>query len=665
MKFAIPRIAFAICTPFFLVSLCSAKIGGPLWTFQTGDAIFSSPTIDSAENLYFGSVDGKVYSIDKDGSERWSIQTGDWVESSAALSPDESTIYIGSWDNKLYALATVDGTALWTYETDSLVFSSPAVSSSGEIYFGGSDGFLYALSPAGDLLWDVFIEGEVDSSVVIGPSGNLYLASSSGTVFSIDRSTGAEIWTFEVPTENGALGRETQITSSCMLDGKGALYFGSNNFFVYALDSDNGSLLWKYETGGAIDASPTLSIDGNVLISSQDGFLYSLDTNGNFVWRTSIGANYYTSAVVDEVGRIYVGSFIDNTLSYLNLVSPDGTLLQQIGFAGIIDSSVALSSDGALYFGNNDGKLYAYSNGARLSNSVWPKFRGGQAGRGSLEGYIPPVANKERLFNIALRGVPLSGEEVIIAGFSVVGSGEKNLLIRAVGPGLLNKGVSDFLEDPSVSFFGPAGPFGGNDDWGQSASAGILPEEMARVGAFALDEGSTDSADIVSLTSGVYTAIVANEGGESGITLVEVYNADADDTEASLSNVSMRGRVGTGSEALIAGFVIEGNLPKRILIRAIGTGIVAQGVNNVVSDPTLSLYRGFSVIDSNDDWDVQPEKEQLASLMSSAGAFDLTDGSGDSALFLWLEPGLYTAIVSGNNDETGVALVEIYDLTGL
>ena len=105
---------------------------------------------------------------------------------------------------------------------------------------------------------------------------------------------------------------------------------------------------------------------------------------------------------------------------------------------------------------------------------------------------------------------------------------------------------------------------------------------------------------------------------------------------------------------LIAGFVIEGNLPKRILIRAIGTGIVAQGVNNVVSDPTLSLYRGFSVIDSNDERDVQPEKEQLVSLMSSAGAFDLTEGSGDSAFFLWLEPGLYTAIVAGNNDETGV-----------
>jgi hypothetical protein len=114
---------------------------------------------------------------------------------------------------------------------------------------------------------------------------------------------------------------------------------------------------------------------------------------------------------------------------------------------------------------------------------------------------------------------------------------------------------------------------------------------------------------------------------------------------------------------LIAGFVIEGNLPKRILIRAIGTGIVAQGVNNVVSDPTLTLFRGFSVIDSNDDWDAQPEKEQLVSLMSSAGAFDLIEGSGDSALFVWLEPGLYTAIVSGNNDETGVALVEIYDLT--
>ena len=77
----------------------------------------------------------------------------------------------------------------------------------------------------------------------------------------------------------------------------------------------------------------------------------------------------------------------------------------------------------------------------------------------------------------------------------------------------------------------------------------------------------------------------------------------------------------------------------------------------------MRLFRGTSVIESNDDWDAHPEKAQLESFMSSAGAFALEEGSGDSAMFVWLEPGLYTAIVSGKNDQTGIALVELYDLT--
>lgn len=666
MRSRISKNSLLVLLALFISHYSSAEIGSQQWSFPTGDAVFSSPVIDRLGNVYFGSVDGKLYSVDANGNERWSVQTGDWIESSAALSPNESAVYVGSWDNKLYAVSTTTGSVLWTFDTGSLIYSSPAVGNDGTVYFGGSDGFVYALNPSGGLVWDVFLEGELDSSVVIGPSGHLYVASSLGFVHSLEKDTGTVRWSFEVPLELGAFDRETQITSSCMLDGTGALYFGSNNYFVYALDTADGSLLWKYETGGVVDASPTLSIDGNILISSYDGYLYSLDTSGDLVWRTDIGANYYTSAVVDELGRIYVSSYISDTLSYLNLLSADGTILQRIGFAGIVDSSVALGPEGKLYFGNNDGNLYAYSNTSRLSNSVWPSFRSGLAGRGNLEGYTPPVANKERLYNIALRGTPKGGEEDIIAGFAIGGTGSKNLLIRAVGPGLLSQGVTDYLEDPRVDFFHWInGSIGENDDWGQSASAEVLPEEMARVGAFPLEAGSADSADLLSLESGaVYTAIVSNAGGADGIALVEVYNADVGESDSVLANVSMRGPVGTGDEVLIAGFVIEGNLPKRLLIRAVGSGLVAQGVNNALADPTLSLYRGVSAIETNDDWDSHPERTLLEAFMDSAGAFELEEGSGDSAMFVWLEPGLYTAIVSGVNASTGVALVELYDLTG-
>ena len=121
------RIAFVLC--LFAASLIKlgAEIGNELWRFSAGDVVFSSPTLDGAGNIYFGALNGRVYSIDDEGNERWSVQTGDWVESSAALSPDESTIYIGSWDNSLYAIDAATGVVEWTFVTGSLIFSSPAV----------------------------------------------------------------------------------------------------------------------------------------------------------------------------------------------------------------------------------------------------------------------------------------------------------------------------------------------------------------------------------------------------------------------------------------------------------------------------------------------------------------------------------------------------------
>ena len=319
-----------------------SEVGNQLWTFQAGDSIFASPTIDGEGNVYVGSLDGKLYCVDAAGLELWSAQTGDWIESSAALSPDENTVYVGSWDNKLYAINTENGSTLWSVETGSLISSSPSVADDGSIYFGGTDGFLYGLNSDGTLKWEIFVGGEMDSSVAIGTSGELYVASSEGIVYSFDEF-GQELWSFEIPEELGATGRETLIVSSCMLSGSGELYVGCSNYFFYALDTIDGSMLWNFETSGEIDASPTMSIDGNILMSSRDGFVYSLNSEGGLIWKTDIGVNFYTSAVVDEVGRIYVSSYISETLSYLNLLSPDGVILQQVAFPDIIDSSVSLS----------------------------------------------------------------------------------------------------------------------------------------------------------------------------------------------------------------------------------------------------------------------------------------------------------------------------------
>jgi hypothetical protein len=142
-----------------------------------------------------------------------------------------------------------------------------------------------------------------------------------------------------------------------------------------------------------------------------------------------------------------------------------------------------------------------------------------------------------------------------------------------------------------------------------------------------------------------------------GIALVEVYEADS--TPSSLVNLSCRARVGTGGDILIAGFAVAGSEPKRVLIRAAGPSLAALGVTGALADPRLEVIREGTgaIVATNDNWD-----SALAPAASSVGAFALTPGSRDAAIIVTLPPGAYTAQVSGVNNTTGVALVEVYEL---
>jgi hypothetical protein len=149
----------------------------------------------------------------------------------------------------------------------------------------------------------------------------------------------------------------------------------------------------------------------------------------------------------------------------------------------------------------------------------------------------------------------------------------------------------------------------------------------------------------------------APAGTAGGLQLVEVYDAGTDDGSA-LLNVSARNRVGTGDDILIAGFVIVGSSKKHVLIRGVGPALNFKfGVAGALNDPKVTLFTSSgTAITSNDDW-----SDSLASTFARLGAFDLQSGSKDAALFVALDPGVYTAQVAGADGGTGEALVEIYD----
>jgi hypothetical protein len=274
------------------------------------------------------------------------------------------------------------------------------------------------------------------------------------------------------------------------------------------------------------------------------------------------------------------------------------------------------------------------------------------------------TGGQSRLTNVSTRGfVPAGG--ALTPGFVLQGGAPKALVIRAVGPTLGSFGVDGTLADPVLDVIplGSETATASNDNWGGAAA---LAAAFSRVGAFALAAaGSSDASVVASLSaagSGAYTVrITSKSPNAGGVALAEVYDEDAFGPSGRLVNVSTRGFVGTGDQALVPGFFIGGTAPKQVLIRAVGPGLAQFGVTGVLADPQLTLVplgQDFAVA-ANDNWG---GTAALQAAFTQAGAFVLPASSADAAIVVRLPPGGYTVVVSGVGNTIGTALVEVYDL---
>jgi hypothetical protein len=163
------------------------KPGDVIWEFETGDMVQSSPAIGSDATIYVGSYDNKLYAINPDGSKKWAFETGNYVLPSPAIGSD-GTIYVGSEDNNLYAI-NPDGSKKWAFETGDEVHSSPAIGSDGTIYVGSEDNNLYAINPDGTKKWAFDTGDDVNSSPAIGSDGTIYFGSDDGYFYAIKSSS--------------------------------------------------------------------------------------------------------------------------------------------------------------------------------------------------------------------------------------------------------------------------------------------------------------------------------------------------------------------------------------------------------------------------------------------------------------------------------------------
>jgi len=132
--------------------------------------------------------------------------------------------------------------------------------------------------------------------------------------------------------------------------------------------------------------------------------------------------------------------------------------------------------------------------------------------------------------------------------------------------------------------------------------------------------------------------------------------------EDRLINMSTRGFVGTGNQALICGFIVSGTKSKTLVVRAVGPSLAKYNVSGVLANPALRIFNSAgSVIAGNDDWEYNANYAALKLATKSVGAFDLDAGSKDAAMLVTLPPGTYSAIATGMNETTGISLLEIYE----
>jgi cyclophilin family peptidyl-prolyl cis-trans isomerase len=259
------------------------------------------------------------------------------------------------------------------------------------------------------------------------------------------------------------------------------------------------------------------------------------------------------------------------------------------------------------------------------------------------------------LANISTRVVVGTQDDVLIGGFIVRGTGAKRVAIRALGPSLASSGIHNFLSDPKLELHDSKGHvIASNDNWQSAANE----QDVIDVGL--APKKPNEAVILTTLPSGdggsAYTAVVSGANGSSGIGLVEVYDIDSG-PGSSVLNISTRGNVEQSDDVMIGGFIVSGDGSQNVLVRAIGPSLGDQGIDDALSDPTLTLYDGDgNQIAFNDNWRSSPNANAIrASTIAPSNP-------KESAVLMNLAPGNYTAIVRGAGNATGTALVEAYAL---
>jgi outer membrane protein assembly factor BamB len=675
--------------------------GAVKWTFRMGNptsASYTSPVVAPDGTIYCAGGDSRLYAIAPDGVQKWSYAT-DLIFASPAIAAD-GTIYIGviAPTRRMLAIRP-DGTLKWDYVTNSSVSSSAAIAADGTIYFGCGDKNLYALTPGGTLRWTYETGGAIHtSSPIIASDGSIFIGSLDGKVYCIG--------------PDGTLRRSyataQEVRSAPMLH-NGRLYIPSWDYRLYAVEVGlvPASSPWPMHRQNARRTARLITTALGIGVQPRtqsaevaETITFSVGASGSapltYQWLfngqpiagavatshrvdpvTHANGGQYSVRVTDAIGTVASSAATLTITTPLVLPSVFTAPATQTTIAGTnLTLSVATIGttpmtfqwlrDGSPIAGATSSSL-AFSSASLTDSGEYSVRINNFAGAITSAPAVLTVNPVSRIANLSIRTQVGGSSGDLTVGLTIGGGtgGTKPLLLRAVGPTLAGFGVSGVLSDPQLAILGGAAVIAQNDDWAGNTQ---VASTSVAVGAFGLaSEASKDAALAHSAASGGYTVRITGAGASTGVALAEVYDASPSASfvisTPRLINVSALTHVGTGGDILIAGFSITGTTPKTVLIRGIGPTLAVFGVVGALADPKLEIFQSgaTSAMSTNDNWSVGTNPAQVAAAATSVGAFALGADSKDAVLLLTLPPGTYTAQVSGIDNTTGLALVEIYE----
>ena len=311
----------------------------PLWTFRCEDEIRGAPVL-SQGTIFIGCYDNNLYALNAaDGQFQWKYASEGGIVSRPLVY--DYNVFFGSEDKSLHVVSSKTGKLAWTYTTEGKIYSSPRIAD-GHVFFGSDDQDLHAVSVNGSAIWKYSTDGPIHSTPLVA-NEMIYFGTESGSFYALD-FRGEIKWRFQA---------KRSVTSSPISEGQ-SIYVASLDGNLYSLDSKNGWAIWKFRLGKGSVSSPAVA-DDFIFIGAADGFIYCVNARtAKEVWRFRTDNQVSSSPVVYK-DSIYCGS-VDGSLYCLEYRT--GRLRWRFEAREAITGSPIVFDD-IVYFGSIDHNVYA------------------------------------------------------------------------------------------------------------------------------------------------------------------------------------------------------------------------------------------------------------------------------------------------------------------